>query len=102
LVFVLIIAVALGILLFANLIGRLKQSQPATEAQIFIFGVLPTVLSAIGSVIELPKELQILTIQGVFLILVCILPAIMWYLFVVTRKASGSALTLVSRGGLFR
>src|SRR5215469_11139195 len=84
----LVVGAALIALVIAQLRGSLKQSLPATRAQIFMFGVLPALLLAVGSVIELPGFLQIIAIQGIFLVIVCILPAIMWYLFVVTRKFS--------------
>jgi hypothetical protein len=68
--------------------GRLwlKNSLPTTRAGLFIFIILPATLTIVGSVILLPQAYQVMALRAGFLVAVCLLPALMWYLFLVTRK----------------
>jgi hypothetical protein len=81
--------VVIGILL-AIPKGRkwLKHLTPSFRAGLFIFGVIPLVLAFVGSVTVLPQRYQAVALRSVILIIVCLLPAVMWFLFIATRKAS--------------
>ena len=69
--------------------GSLRESLPTTRAAAFMFLVLPSLLVALGGVILLSHTSnQVIALRGGFLIVVCFLPALMWYLFISTRKAS--------------
>jgi len=82
----------------------LKESKPTTRAALFIFVVLPSLVLVVGSVAVLGKFVQYTALRAVFLIVVCLLPAAMWYLFLVTRKASllNEFLANLGRLGLLR
>jgi hypothetical protein len=50
--------------------------------------VIPLLLALIGSVTVLPQRYQLIALRSVILVTVCLLPAVMWFLFIATRKAS--------------
>jgi hypothetical protein len=66
----------------------LNESKPTTRAGFFIFVILPLLVLVVSSAAVLPPGLQIPALGVVFLTVVCLLPAAMWYLFLATRKAS--------------
>ncbi len=75
-----------------------------TRAAFIIFGAVPLLLLLIGSVAVLPVRYQVTALRVVFLLVVCLLPATMWYLFIATRKASilNEFLANLDRLGLLR
>ena len=81
----LLIAVALALP-----IGRrwLQKRGPNTRVTLLVFVVVPIVLASIGSIYVLPGTFQLVALRAVFLLIVCLLPAAMWYLFIAARKAS--------------
>jgi hypothetical protein len=82
----------------------LQESKPTTRAGLFSFLVLPSLIAIVVGVATLPKDYQATAVRAVFLIVVCLLPATMWYLFLVTRKASllNEFLANLDRLGLLR
>jgi len=50
--------------------------------------VIPLLLALIGSVTVLPQRYQLIALRSVILVTVCLLPAVMWFLFIAARKAS--------------
>ena len=64
------------------------QKKPILRAGLFIFGVIPLLLALIGSVTVLPQRYQLIALRSVILVTVCLLPAVMWFLFIAARKAS--------------
>jgi hypothetical protein len=64
------------------------QKKPILRAGLFIFGVIPLLLALIGSVTVLPPRYQLIALRSVILVTVCLLPAVMWFLFIAARKAS--------------
>lgn len=67
---------------------RLQRQKPSFRAGLFIFGVIPLLLALIGSVTVLPQRYQLIALRSVILVTVCLLPAVMWFLFIAARKAS--------------
>jgi len=67
---------------------RLQDQKPSFRAGLFIFGVIPLLLALIGSVTVLPQRYQLIALRSVILVTVCLLPAVMWFLFIAARKAS--------------
>ena len=53
-----------------------------------VFGVLPLLLVAIGTIVLLPRPYQVTVLRSVFLTAVCLLPALLYYLFIAARKMS--------------
>ncbi len=53
-----------------------------------IFAVIPLVMFAVGMVIVLPVAYRAAALRIIFLLSVCLLPAIMYYLFIATKKYS--------------
>ena len=88
------LAAVAGALIFLIILvmpsGRrwLQESKPTTRAGLFSFLVLPSLIAIVVGVATLPKDYQATAVRAVFLVVVCLLPATMWYLFLVTRKAS--------------
>jgi hypothetical protein len=78
-------------------IGRPKskpQSRPwyaslrsTTAAAVVIFVVTPLLLIGIGAPMVMP-EYRVLAFRSFLVLTLCLLPATMWYLFIITRKAS--------------
>jgi hypothetical protein len=69
-------------------IRKRLQKKPIFRAGLFIFGVIPLLLALIGSVTVLPQRYQLIALRSVILVTVCLLPAVMWFLFIAARKAS--------------
>src|SRR5262249_51500122 len=53
-----------------------------------VFALLPVLLVAIGTIVLLPRPYQITVVRSVFLIAVCLFPALLYYLFIAARKIS--------------
>jgi hypothetical protein len=87
-------AVGAGIILLAALflIKRFRDwfAKLAEEKRtaFVVFAVLPLLLVAIGTIVLLPRPNQITVVRSVFLIAVCLFPALMYYLFIAARKIS--------------
>lgn len=82
--------VALGLLILSAIaIWRWYQgttTERRTGAIVFVF--LPALVIGIGAIVLLPKTQQIIALRSVFLAVVCLLPALIYYLFIATRKIS--------------
>jgi hypothetical protein len=66
----------------------LQGKKPIFRAGLFMFGVIPLLLALIGSVTVLPQRYQLIALRSVVFVTVCLLPAVMWFLFIAARKAS--------------
>lgn len=64
----------------------LHAQTSTTRAALLV--IVPLLLAMVGSVIVLSQAYQLIVLRVVFLIVVCLLPATMWYLYIATRKAS--------------
>ena len=98
---VLVVVVAL---LIPPVQRRLTLLTPAKRAGLFIFVVMPLVVLAVASVAALPARWQTISLRTVFVVVVCLLPAAMWYLFIANQKASllNEYLANLQRLGLLR
>src|SRR6266545_8236545 len=85
-----LIAVIVAVIVVTLPAGRnwLKNAGATARAAIFSFVVLPFLLGAVVSVAVLPQAYQLTALRAVFFLVVCLLPAIMWFLFLATRNAS--------------
>jgi hypothetical protein len=92
------------VLLVPSVQRRLARLTPARRAGLFIFVVMPLVVLAVTSVAALPAAWQTVALRTVFVVVVCLLPAAMWYLFIANQKASllNEYLTNLERLGLLR
>jgi hypothetical protein len=61
--------------------------RPTTAAAVVIFIVTPLLLVGIGAPMVVP-EYRVLAFRSFLVLTLCLLPATMWYLFIITRKAS--------------
>ena len=61
--------------------------RPTTTAAVVIFVVTPLLLVGIGAPMVMP-EYRVLAFRSFLVLTLCLLPATMWYLFIITRKAS--------------
>jgi hypothetical protein len=66
----------------------LIQATAQRRIGIVIFGVLPVVLLSVGAVVLLPPPVQAAALRVIFLGVVCSLPAVLYYLFMATKKYS--------------
>ncbi len=53
-----------------------------------VFVILPLLLLAIGTSVLFPRAYQITVVRSVFLVAVCLFPALLYYLFIAARKIS--------------
>jgi hypothetical protein len=83
------IALAIGILVVLSLVPSVRE-RITTKARValVIFVVIPLFFILIGAVVLIPPRYQVAALRGIFLIIVCFLPAIMYYLFITTTKFS--------------
>ena len=73
-----------------------RSTQPPPDATVnkaasgtaVIFVILPLLLLAIGTSVLLPRAYQITVVRSVFLVAVCLFPALLYYLFIAARKIS--------------
>jgi hypothetical protein len=61
--------------------------QSTTTAAVVIFVITPLLLVGIGAPMVVP-EYRVVAFRSFLVLTLCLLPATMWYLFIVTRKAS--------------
>lgn len=84
-------AVLLGIIILECLLALpsiRKRTTTKTRVALIIFLVIPIFLVLVGGVVFIPRIYQVPVIRGIFLVIVCLLPAIMYYLFITTTKFS--------------
>ena len=74
-----------------------------TAAAVVIFVVTPLILVSIGAPMVVP-EYRVLTFRSCLVLTLCLLPATMWYLFIITRRASllNDFVTSLNRLGLLQ
>lgn len=82
------IALVLGVLFVRPIRERFASTTAKGRMGIFVFGVIPGVLLSFGMVVLLPERFQVAALRIIFLVPVCFLPAIMYYLFMATKKNS--------------
>ena len=66
----------------------LDESTPTRRVAIVVFGLIPILLFLVTAVVALPAKYQVTALRSVFLLLVGLFPAIMYYLFIAMRKYS--------------
>jgi hypothetical protein len=74
-----------------------------TAAAVVIFVVTPVILIGIGAPMEMP-DYRVLSYRSFLVLTLCLLPATMWYLFIITRRASllNDFVTSLNRLGLLQ
>ncbi len=73
-----------------------RSTQPPPDATVHktasgtavVFVILPLLLLAIGTSVLFPRAYQITVVRSVFLVAVCLFPALLYYLFIAARKIS--------------
>ena len=78
--------VVIGLIILVGL--WFKRTGPEGRTALIVFLFLPTILIAIGATAVLNPASQIVALRCVFLVIVCLLPALIYYLFIATRKTS--------------
>ena len=80
------------LLVLITLVGPFKRWLGAAAAEkrtaIVVFVLIPLLLSGICAIVLLSPVHQIIVLRLVFLIAVCLLPALIYYLFMATRQIS--------------
>jgi hypothetical protein len=82
------VAVVLVISFFKPIRERFAKTTPKGRIGLVLFGVIPLLLVLFGMVVLLPERYQVAALRVIFLVPVCFLPAIMYYLFMATKKNS--------------
>lgn len=87
-----LLGVAAGIGFIVGLVNAAKRWFTGAEAEkrsgFVVFVILPIILGGIGAIVLLSPTKQIVILRSVFLIIVCLFPALIYYLFIATRKIS--------------
>lgn len=103
------IAIAVIVLIFLLLSlpaikTRLKQLTLEARTGLIVFAVLPLIVLLVVGIVLLPEPYRVVAMRGVFLAVVVLLPATMYYLFIVTRKDSllNEYIAILDRLGLTR
>lgn len=111
-----VLALALLVLCWEHLAARRSRKVRALSpeqwrdrwsrrrAALVMFVAVPALIFLVGGVAILPEHLQLVGIRAVLLLVVCMLPATLWYLFIATRRASllNEFLANLDRLGLMR
>jgi len=84
----LVVAALLSVLALPAARRWVARSTPQSRVGLVIFGIVPVVLLAVGTVLLLREEYQKAALRMIFLVVVCSLPAILYYLFMATKKYS--------------
>lgn len=84
--------------------SRLRILTIEARTALIVFGVLPVVVLLVVGIVLLPASYQSVAMRGVFLAIVVLLPATMYYLFIVLRKDSllNEYIAVLDRLGLMR
>jgi hypothetical protein len=82
--------IALVLLFVLSMLFRRWFARTTAERRtgVVVFAFLPALLIGMGAIALLPLTQQIMALRSVFLIVVCLLPALIYYLFIATRKIS--------------
>lgn len=83
-----VVAVVFAISFFKPIREKLAKTTPKGRIGLVLFGVIPLLLVLFGMVVLLPERYQVAALRVIFLVPVCFLPAIMYYLFMTTKKNS--------------
>lgn len=65
-----------------------RKIRSQRRAALVMFVAAPAMIFLLGGVAVLPEPMQLVALRAVLLLVVCMLPAILWYLFITTRRAS--------------
>jgi hypothetical protein len=97
------VLVILGVSVFLLVKHHVAIPDYSRAALVVVVGI-PALLAVVGGIAVLPQKFQLVGLRVAFLIVVCALPAILWYLFIATRKASllNEFITSLDRLGLLR
>jgi hypothetical protein len=96
------LAIAVGLAAAAGVVMWYRKAP--SRAALFTFTAIPLLTLLVMLLLVLPEIYQISVLRGVFLLIVCLLPATMYYLFIASRKKSllQEYFTNLTRLGLFR
>lgn len=67
---------------------RLGQLSEATKSALVVFVIIPSIVLAVLAVPFLPQEYRVAVVHAVFVLILCLLPGAMYYLFIVSRRPS--------------
>lgn len=78
---------AISLVIVSAILGWFKRTTTGTRTVVFVFFIIPSLLLGIGAILFLPNDTQkIIGLRSVFLFHVCLLPALIFYFFIATRK----------------
>ncbi len=82
----------------------LKVLSVEARTGLIVFAVLPVILLLVTGIVLLPESYRVVAMRGLFLTVVVLLPATMYYLFIVTRKDSllNEYIAILDRLGLMQ
>lgn len=64
----------------------IRSASAEVRTGLIVFLVLPLLLLGIGTVVFLPMDSRLVVLRSVFLVIACLFPALIYYLFIATRK----------------
>jgi hypothetical protein len=80
-------AIVAALLLFPRTRQRVRTFTVRGRIALVIFVGAPLLLFVAGLAVYLPPSKAVACLRGIFLVTVCLLPAILYYLFISTRKS---------------
>ncbi len=97
------VIVVLGVVIAWYRSGGGLKAPAKRQIGLIIFVAIPILLLLVAAVSLIPDAYQVPMLRSVFLLIVCLLPATMYYLFIASRKTSllQEYFTNLSRLGLF-
>lgn len=83
-----LVAMVVAMLVLAWVRRDFITASAKKQIGVIIFVAMPLLLVLVGAVWFLPDRFQVLMLRMVFLLIVCLLPAVLYYLFIASRKSS--------------
>jgi hypothetical protein len=83
-----VIGLVVAVILLIAIRTWFKHTTAERRTGFVVFAFLPVLLIGMAAITRLPATYQIIALRSVFLVVVCLLPALIYYLFIATRKIS--------------
>jgi len=83
-----VIGLIVAVILLIAIRTWFKHTTAERRTGFVVFAFLPVLLIGMAAITRLPETYQIIALRSVFLVVVCLLPALIYYLFIATRKIS--------------
>jgi len=83
-----VIGLVVAVILLILIRKWFKHTTAERRTGFVVFAFLPVLLIGMAAITWLPAAHQVIALRSIFLVVVCLLPALIYYLFIATRKIS--------------